>query len=96
MSVAFRLLLAIAPLLLTVLFGWLVMDAYLNFGSGERDIFLIVPPLIWSLVYLCCYLVLWWRRSAIGRLVGLSAGVATGVVLIAWFVLIGVVLVVSF
>jgi hypothetical protein len=85
-----KLLLAFVPLLLTVIFAWLVMDGYLNFGGGEKEIILAVPLLIWSLVYLCCYLVLWWRRISLGRSMAVSSGLATGFVVIAWVVLFGV------
>jgi hypothetical protein len=85
-----KLLLAFVPLLLTVIFAWLVMDGYLNFGGGEKEIILAVPLLIWSLVYLCCYLVLWWRRITLGRSIAVSSGLATGFVVIAWVVLFGV------
>jgi hypothetical protein len=86
MHLLLRLFLAIVPLLITVPFAWLTMEGYLNFGGGEKDIFLAVPLLLWSLVYLCCYLALWWRRSSIGRSVAVSSGLATGVVAVAWAV----------
>jgi len=82
-----RLLLAFAPLLLTVAFTWLTMEAYLNFGSGEKDILLSIPLLLWSLVYLCASLVLWWLRTALRRSALLAAGWATGLVASAWVVL---------
>lgn len=87
MSTALRLLLAAAPLLLTVLLGWLVMDGNLNLGGGEKDIFLVLPLLVWSLVFLGCFLLLWWRRSTLGRTVALSAGFATGFVVTAALIL---------
>jgi hypothetical protein len=90
MNVLSRLFLAFAPLLLSVLFAWLVMESYLNLGGGEKDVFLAIPLLFWSLVYLCCFLVLWWRRSAAGRSIVWSAALATGVVAITWIVLFGV------
>jgi hypothetical protein len=81
--------LAAAPLLLTLLFGWLVMEGNLNLGGGEKDVFLLFPLLLWSLVYLCCFLLLWWRRSALGRTVALSAAIATGLVIAAALILFG-------
>ena len=89
MSILFKLLLAVAPFLLTALFGWLVMDGHLNFGGGEKDVFLLVPLLLWSLAYLCSFLALWWRRSALGRSIVWSAGLATGFVVVAFFILFG-------
>ena len=90
MHALLKLFLAVVPLLLTVLLAWLLMEGHLSFGGGEKDIFLAVPLLLWSLVYLCCYLVLWWRRSAIARSVVVSSGLATAVVAVAWLVLFGV------
>ena len=82
-------LLAVLPLLLTLLVAWLVMDGYLNFGGGEKDMFIAVPLLLWSLIYLFCCLILWWRRASMARMLALSSGVATGLVATAWLVLAG-------
>jgi hypothetical protein len=90
MRALLKLFLALAPLLMTVLFAWLMMESYLNFGGGEKDNFLAVPLLLWSLVYLCCYLVLWWRGASAGRAVAVSSVWATGAVVVAWIVLVGV------
>ena len=87
MQVLLRLFLAIVPLLITVLLAWIVMAGYLSLGGGEKDIFLVVPLLIWSMVYLCSFLTLWWRRASIGRSVSVSAGFATGLVVMAFLVL---------
>jgi hypothetical protein len=87
-----RLLLAVAPLLLTVLFGWLTMEGHLNFGGGEKDIFLLIPLLLWSFVWFCTFLTLWWRRSPVGRSLKFSAAIATALVVSAWIILAVVVL----
>jgi hypothetical protein len=86
-----KLLLAVTPLLLGLLFGWLVMDGHLNFGGGDKEILLAVPVLLWALAYLGCYATLWWRRSTLGRMLALSASFATLFLVIAWLVLFGVV-----
>jgi len=39
----FRLILSIVPLALTPLLGFLIAEGYLNFGGGEKDLFLLVP-----------------------------------------------------
>jgi len=88
--VVLRLFAAVAPLLLTVVLAWLVMEDYLCFGGGEKEIFLAVPLLMWSLVYLLCYLALWWRRFVIGRAVAVSSAIASGVVAVAWLALFAV------
>lgn len=91
MTVLLKLLLAVAPLLLSMLFGWLVMDGYVDFGGGDKDVFLVAPLLFWSLAYLCCYVTLWWRRSSLVRMFALSAGLATGFLVISWLALLGIV-----
>lgn len=90
MHVLLRLFLAVVPLLLTVLFERLVMEGHLSFGSGEKDLFFAIPLAVWSLVYLCCYLALWWRRFAIARSVVISSALATGVVAVALLALFGI------
>lgn len=92
MHTVLKLFLAITLLLLTVLLAWLTMEDHLSLGAGEKDIFLAVPLLLWSLVHLCCYLVLWrWRRSfSTGRLLAVSASVATGATGVALAVVFGI------
>lgn len=87
MNTPLKLLLAVTPLLLSLLFGWLVMDGHLNFGGGDKETLLAVPLLFWSLAYLSCYATLWWRRSTLGRTLALSASLATGFLVIAWIAL---------
>ncbi len=87
MSTVLKLIPALLPLLLTVLFAFLLMEGHISFGGGEKDIFLVVPLLAWSLVLMCCHLVLWWRKSPTGRSIAISAGVATGFVAVGWVIL---------
>jgi len=82
-----RLSLAVLPLLLTLLFGWLWGEGYLRFSGGDKDIFLIVPPSIWSLAYLVSCGVHWWRGSTIRRMALASVGMATAFVAVAWMIL---------
>jgi hypothetical protein len=89
-AVMLRVLLAIAPFAFTGLFGWLTMEGHLNFGGGEKDIFLLIPLLLWSLVWFISVLVLWWRRSPVGRSLKLSGAFATAFVVIAWVILFAV------
>jgi hypothetical protein len=67
MRIMGRFLVAITPLLLTLLFAWLAMEGYLNLGAGCKDIILAVPLLIWSLAFLVCYIILWLRGFTLGR-----------------------------
>ena len=87
MQAVTKLLAAVTPLLLTGLFVWLLLAGGLDLGGGEKDLFLTVPPLLWSLIYFLCYVALWSQGFARWRSAGLSAGVATSVTAIAWVVL---------
>ena len=72
-----RLFIALLPLLLTASFAWLLSGRF-SLSGGEKDIFLALPLLLWSLLFLCSYLALWWRKATNGRAVSVSAAVATG------------------
>ena len=85
--VVVRIVIAVAPLLASLYFGWLVMEGHLNFGSGEKDVFLTVPLLLWSGVFFLSELTLWLQGFALGRSVAVSAGLATGLTALAWVAL---------
>ncbi len=82
-----RLGLGILPLALTPLLGFLIAEGYLDFGGGEKDLSLLVPWLFWSLVYLMFSFVSWWRRVSITIGLAYSAGGATGVLALAYLVM---------
>jgi hypothetical protein len=82
MHIVRRILVPLLPFLLTLLFAWLVAGP-LSLGGGEKDIFLVIPLLLWSLIFAGCYLILWWRRSALGRSVVISAACATALVIVS-------------
>lgn len=86
-----NLMVAVTPLFLSILFGWLVTGGRLNLGGGEKDIFLAAPLLLWALVFLLCYIVLWWRGIPFRRLIAISSAVATVLmVVVTVFMLFGV------
>ena len=87
MTIPGKLFWGVLPLLLSGVLVWLTMEGHLNFGGGEKDVLLAIPLLLWSLAYLSCYLVLWWRGCPTKRSVVVSSGLATGLVLLAWTVL---------
>jgi hypothetical protein len=87
-----RVLVAVLPFLATILFTFLTMEGYLNFGGGEKDIFLSVPLLLWSLIFLVSSLIAWWRKSTLRRAAAISAIVATAVVVLIWVSLLAYVL----
>lgn len=87
-----RIAVALSPFGATILFAFLTMEGHLNFGSGEKDIFLSVPLLLWSLVFFASSLIAWWREVPLGRAAGISAVLATGIVVLLWVSLLAFVL----
>jgi len=45
------------PLVMFPLFYWLTSEGHLDFGGGEKDIILVVPLAVYSLIYLILYMV---------------------------------------
>lgn len=87
-----RLLVALLPLAATFLFAVLMMEGHLNFGGGDKDIFLLLPLLLFSLVFLFSCLFSWWRGVAPGRAARVSAFVSLSAVILLWLALVVVVL----
>ncbi|MGH8631809.1 MAG: hypothetical protein ACREU7_13730 [Burkholderiales bacterium] len=79
-----RLAVAILPFLATILFAFLTMEGHLNFGGGEKDIFLSLPLLLWSMAFFVSSLIAWWRKATLGRAAVMSATLATGLVVLLW------------
>ena len=77
MQILSRLLVAVAPLFLTFLFIWFVVENH-PFDS-EKDIVLAAPLLAWSLAFFFTYVFLWRRKFTFGRSVAIAAAVATGI-----------------
>ncbi|MFB3142004.1 MAG: hypothetical protein ACE1Z2_04255 [Acidobacteriota bacterium] len=74
----FRLILSIVPLALTPLLGFFIAEGYLNFGGAEKDLFLLIPWMVWSLVYFVLFLILWRRKFSITKGCDYAAVGATG------------------
>ncbi len=81
----------IIPLVLTPVWGFLIAEGHLNFGGGEKDLLMLIPWLVWSLIFLIIYIVAWQRSLLILRsFLYASAGatVALGIlwgVMFLWF-----------
>jgi hypothetical protein len=75
------------PLALTPVLGFLISDGYLNLGGGCKDIILLIPWLLWSLVYSLFFIVLWIRGRSLGRLTAYSIAGASGVIVLVWIML---------
>ncbi len=63
---------------LTPLLGFLIAEGYLNFGGGEKDLFLLIPWMVWSVVYFVLFLIFWRRKLSLPRGCGYAAAGATG------------------
>jgi len=59
MMTAKRIIILLFPLLITPLIGFLIADGYLNFGAGEKDLFLLIPWCLWSLFFIISGSLLW-------------------------------------
>ena len=86
-----RLPIAILPLALSFLFGYLLTGP-LSLGGGEKDILLAIPLVAWSVLFLVCFLVLSLRRRPLLWSFGVAACVSAGLLLVAWlaFVLLAI------
>lgn len=82
-DIAIRLGSALIPLLLTPVLVWLVAEGYLSLGSGEKDLLIAVPWLVWALAFMVVALLAWYRRLSLSRALVLAAIGATGVLGVA-------------
>ena len=91
LRVSLRLFLSILPLALTPLLEFFIADGYLNLGGGEKDVLLLIPWILWSLLYLIFFLASWWIKVPVTRGLAYASGGATGVlafiyvILVVWF-----------
>jgi hypothetical protein len=74
-------------MLLTPIWGYLVADGYLNFGSGEKDLFLLIPWFVWAFIYFLIFIIAWIKRKNTKSIIIYSIGGATGILALAWVVL---------
>jgi hypothetical protein len=82
-----KIAICLLPLALTPFWGLLISEGYLNLGGGCKDIILLIPWLLWSLVYSVFFIVLWIRGRSFGRLIAYSVAGASGVIVLAWIVI---------
>jgi hypothetical protein len=87
LTIVLRLLVLVLPFVLTIAFGALIAEGLISLGSGEKDLFLTLPLLLWSLIYAICYVALWWRGAAPGRTLARAALYATVCLIVAWVAL---------
>ncbi len=82
-----RILTALGPLMITPGVSWAIAGGYLNFGGGEKDIILLVPWVLWSIIFASAALLCWWRRVALGRSLLWATVWATGTLVVLGLVL---------
>jgi hypothetical protein len=81
-----RLVLALVPLALTPLWGFLLGEGYVNLGAGCKDILALIPWVVWALGFLAS-LVCWRRGTPLLKTLGYAAAGATGFMVSLWLVL---------
>jgi hypothetical protein len=89
MRIVVRVVLSLLPLAMTPVLGYLLAQGHINLGGGEKDIILVVPWLVWSLLFAVSSGIFWRRghsmtssawRSALVGLAGLGLiGVALAI-----------------
>ena len=78
-----RLIVAFLPLACAPVLVHLLAEGFIGFGGGEKDLVLVLPWLLWSLIFAVSCLVLWARRWPVVRSAIWSAGVGLAGVLMA-------------
>ena|SRR3990172_5042366 len=82
-----RLALGLLPVALTPALGFLLAEGYVNLGAGCKDIFAVIPLLVWAFGYFIFSLVFWWKGTPIVRSVLYAAIWATGFMALMWVIL---------
>jgi hypothetical protein len=82
-----RIAICIFPLALTPLLAHLISDGYLNFGGGEKDLLLLIPWLIWSVIFLAVFIVTWIKKVSIITGILYSGAISTFALLLIWLIL---------
>ena len=60
-----KVLTLLAPLLATPVLFLLISEEYLNLGAGCKDIVILLPWLLWSVIFLITGLILWKKKLSI-------------------------------
>ena len=90
MTVLTRLLGAFGPLLLTPVLFFALAEGYVNLGGGDKDILMVLPWLLWSVVFAVSALVLWRRRWPHARALLRAGLVGAATVMVVFAVLLSV------
>ena len=87
-----QVIVALGPLLLTPLLGFLLAEGVLNLGGGEKDVIWVFFWGAWSMLFAIASMVLIWRSWPMSKWVIRAGLVATGGMLGLWLVALGVLL----
>ncbi|MFC1885283.1 hypothetical protein ACFL2O_10990 [Thermodesulfobacteriota bacterium] len=82
-----KLILWLLPISLTPLWGYLIADGHLNFGGGEKDLFLLIPWMVWSFLYMLIFIIGWIRRIKVKLILLYSICGATGILVLGGIIL---------
>ena len=82
-----KLILCLIPILLTPVWGYLIVEDYLDFGSSEKDILLLFPWVVWSFIYSVIFIIFWVKWKKVRIILLYSIGGATGILGLIWLVL---------
>lgn len=76
-----RLCAALAPVGVTALFAVFVMQGWVGFGGGEKDVLLLFPVAIGSIIFAVVSCVMWVRGASLASASWMAARVAFGALL---------------
>ncbi|MGQ0501652.1 MAG: hypothetical protein ACT4P0_03425 [Panacagrimonas sp.] len=84
-----RILIALAPLAITLLFGWLSVGGHLAANGDQVGISLVIPSFVWSVLYVIAVFLPQPRRAPLVKGAFIAAAYATGLWVLTWIVIIG-------
>lgn len=82
-----RILILFLPISITPLLGLLIAGAYLNFGGGEKDLLLLIPWILWSVIFIISGLWMWRTQPLTKNWLIKSLKVSVLVTLVLWLCL---------
>ena len=82
-----RIITLVVPLLATPAFGFLIAENYLSLGAGDKDLFLLIPWLIWSIIFMIIGATLWRKNIQYKVWVLKAISLSIVIVFILWFIL---------
>ena len=75
-------LLLLLPLALTPLWGYLLTEGIINLGGGEKDLLVLIPYVLWCLLYLVAGFFL--RKHSTRKMLFLALLYSFSIILVIW------------